>query len=127
MADKNKILIVEDETITKVLRLKFEQSDFVVEIARDGFEALKMLDKFTPDIILLDILMPVMDGFEFMDKLKEIDRFKNIPIVIFSNFDRDVDIQKAKEAGALDYIIKVDVTMNQLVAKIKEYLDNNKK
>ena len=122
--NKNKVLIVEDEAIVNILRLKFEQSDFIVAIARDGIEALKTLEKFTPDIILLDILMPVMNGFEFMDKLKEDNRFKNIPIIIFSNFDRGVDIQKAREAGALDYIIKVDTTIERLVARVKEYLDN---
>ena len=122
--NKNKILIVEDEAIVNILRFKFERSDFIVAIARNGTEALKTLEKFTPNIILLDILMPVMNGFEFMDKLKEDNRFKNIPIIIFSNFDRGVDIQKAREAGALDYIIKVDTTIERLVARVKEYLDN---
>ena len=117
-----KILIVEDEIIIKILKIKFELSGFQVDTAQDGAEAMVKLNQSQPDIILLDILMPKMNGFEFLEKIKKDERFKDIPVVIFSNLNAPSDIEKSKALGVLEYILKTDVTISELAEAVEKYL-----
>jgi DNA-binding response OmpR family regulator len=119
-----KILIVEDDIeLIEIYEIIFTQEDFEVKIAYDGKQGLAMLRSFRPDVILLDIMMPEMDGFEFIKKVRA---DKNpVKIVVNSNLSQDDEIKKAMELGANKYLCKSDNDPHQLVAKIDEFLLQN--
>lgn len=118
-----KILIVEDDQIlVKMYKTKFELEGYEVEAAYEGKEGLEKLEQFSPDLILLDLAMPEMDGFEFLKNLAKKERWEKIPVVILTNLGQESDIKKAKELGAKDYLIKVNLTPKEVVKKIKKYL-----
>ena len=117
-----KVLIAEDDPmVTKLYQAKFGLEGFETVHASNGEEALEKLPE-KPDIILLDLMMPIMDGFEFLEKIKEKPEYKNIPIIVLSILGQDVDIQRAKKLGAVDYLVKSDMTPKQVVDKIREHL-----
>ncbi len=119
-----KILIVEDElSLLKVLKLHFRKIA-LVDVALDAAEALEKLEKDKPNLILLDILLPKIDGFVLLKKIKKADALKTIPVIIFSNLSQDSDIEKGLSLGALEYIDKSKVTIQELVKKIQRYLEN---
>ncbi len=121
MAATKKILIVEDEQpIAKALQLKLEHSGFEAEIALDGQEALEMLKKGTYHLILLDLVMPTMDGFEVLSKLQE-DK-NEIPVLVATNLSQEEDLERAKKLGALDYFVKSDTPIADLVEQVKAKL-----
>ncbi len=121
----NKILVVEDDKfLSSAYRAKLSKSDFEVELARDGSEALEILKKFTPDIILLDLVMPVMDGFATLEEIKKIDKLRKIPVIVASNLGQKEDLDKATALGADDYIIKSDMSLAELVAKLEGIIEN---
>jgi len=114
-----KILIAEDDQfLASAYRVKLTKAGFDVKIAGDGQEALKILETFVPDLILLDLMMPVKDGFSTLEDLKKNDTYKNIPVIVASNLGQKEDIDKAKGLGATDYIVKSDVALDALIAKI---------
>ena len=117
-----KVLIAEDdEFLLKVYRMTLEQEEFDVVIAEDGEEALEQAKKEKPDLILLDILMPKKDGFDVLKELKENKDLKDIPVIILSNLGQEADIEKGKALGAVDYIIKGDVDIENVIQKVKKY------
>lgn len=120
---KRKLFIVEDELpLLKVLEFQFQKADFSVDIALDGLEALEKIKHDKPDLILLDIWLPKMNGFKFLEIIKKDDEFKHIPVVIFSNLSQNSDIEKGLALGALEYIDKSSITIQDLVKKIQGYL-----
>ncbi|PIZ00964.1 response regulator [bacterium (Candidatus Howlettbacteria) CG_4_10_14_0_8_um_filter_40_9] len=129
MADKKeKILIVEDDTyISKMYQLKLNLDGYDVEVAENGRIGLDKVKTFKPDIMLLDILMPEMDGFEVLKAIKEDSSIKNIPILIMSNLGQEDHIQKGKELGAIGYIVKTQYTPAKVVETIKEVLSKKTK
>ncbi|HCM81805.1 TPA: response regulator [Patescibacteria group bacterium] len=117
------ILIVEDDTfLSSTYRLKFTKVGFTVYIAMDGQEAMNILQNVRPDVILLDLVMPVKDGFTVLSELKADEKLKSIPVIITSNLSQKEDIDKAKELGAADFIIKSDVSLDDLVKKVQNLL-----
>ena len=113
-----KVLIVEDDEFLRSLTVKrLEKENYQIIIAADGEQALKMIDSDTPDLILLDLLLPGVDGFEVLEKMK-----KSIPVVVFSNLGQREDIEKAKKLGADDFLIKANFTLDDVVAKVGQYL-----
>ena len=105
--DKKKILIVDDEPdLVEMLTVRLEANNYQVVSAVDGEEALSVFAKEKPDLVLLDILMPKMDGFKVCQALKKDPSSVNIPIVMLTAKDRTDDIRKAHESGADAYIIK---------------------
>ena len=124
---KTKILLVEDEDfLLDLYEAKLEEVGFEVVKAADGTEGLSLAQLELPDLILLDILMPKIDGYEMLKALKGSSKTKNIPVVIFSNLSQREEIEKGLKLGAKDYIIKTTVTPTEMVAKVKEYLKKNK-
>ena len=118
-----KVLIVEDEDVlVRVLQEKFEEENFKVAIATDGAAVLSMAEKFKPDVILLDILLPKMNGLEVLAQLKKDDNLKNIPVVIMSNVDNDERIKKGLSLGAVGYMVKTQHPINEVVEKVNEYI-----
>ena len=117
------ILIVEDDTfLSSTYRLKFTKVGFTVYIAMDGQEAINILQNVRPDVILLDLVMPVKDGFTVLSEVKANDQYKTIPEIVTSNLSQKEDIDKAKGLGAADFIIKSDVSLDDLVKKVQNLL-----
>lgn len=118
-----KILIAEDDKyLANAYRVKLEKEDFEVLIVAQGRELLDEVEEYKPDLILLDLLMPVMDGFEALKKLKEDRNTKDIPVLIASNLGQKADLDKGMELGAEDYIVKSNLSLKNVVKKIKELL-----
>ena len=118
-----KILIVEDDrTLLKMYQTKLTLENFEVEAAYDGEEGLEKLKTTSPNLVLLDLAMPKLDGFEFLKKMMADASLKKIPVVVFSNLGQESDVEKAKDLGAKDYLIKANLTPKQVVEKIKQYL-----
>ena len=125
MAEQIKtILIVEDEeTISSMYKVKLEESEkFKVLIAIDGALGLEMAKKGKPDIIVLDVILPQLDGFSVLEELKKSGSTKKIPVVMLTNLGTDEDKSKGKKLGAVDYLVKADLTPAQVEEKIKQYL-----
>lgn len=114
-----KILIAEDDTyLSNAYRVKLTKEGFDVKLAFDGSEAINLLDTFTPDIILLDLVMPKKDGFATLAEIKANPKLKSIPVVIASNLGQKEDIDKAMRLGASDFIVKSDMSLKDIIAKI---------
>ena len=119
----NKILIVEDEeTISSMYKASMSKAGFEVVLANDGKEGLKIATESKPNLILLDIMMPKMDGFAVLEKLKSDDSTKNIPVVMLTNLGQSEDKEKGRKLGAVDYWVKADFTPAQVNEKIHELL-----
>jgi len=118
-----KILIIEDEEILmNLLQRKLIQEGYDVSIARDGDDGLKSMRKRLPDLILLDILMPRVGGIEVMEEMQKDDSLKNIPVVIISNSGQPVEIDRAQQLGARDWLIKTEFDPQEVVDKIKKQI-----
>ena len=116
-----KVLVVEDDKfLTSAYRAKLSKSGFEVQVASDGEEALQILQTFQPDIILLDLVMPLKDGFATLPEIRAQEKFKNTPVIVASNLGQKEDVDKAMALGANDYIIKSDLSMDALVTKIND-------
>jgi len=121
-----KILIIEDDPfLSEMYVAKFSENNFQVEVAIDGKDGLAKIKEFIPDLILLDIVLPKMDGFEILKKIKSDPKLKNIPIVLLTNLGQKNEIEKGMSLGANEYIIKAHFTPTAVVAKVKEILSNN--
>src|SRR5579859_1648359 len=119
-----KILIAEDDKfLASAYRVKLSKAGFEVQIASDGNEAIELLKTFTPDLILLDLIMPVKDGFSTLQDLKANDMWKNIPVIVASNLGQKEDMDKSKQLGATDFIVKSDLSLDDLITKINTLLN----
>jgi DNA-binding response OmpR family regulator len=125
MADKKaKVLIVDDDAfLSGIYATKLELEGFGVVSARDGEEGVKAAQKERPDLILLDVLMPKMDGFETLKRLKADDDVKSIPVIMLTNLGQKEDIEKGMQDGAVDYLIKAHFVPAEAVDKIKKVLN----
>ena len=122
-----KVLVVEDDRfLISAYRAKLTKSGFEVQMASDGEEALVLLRDFLPDVILLDLVMPRKDGFATLAEIKQQSNLKNIPVIVASNLGQKEDIDKAMGLGAADFIIKSDLSMDDLVAKLEHMIANAK-
>jgi DNA-binding response OmpR family regulator len=119
------ILVVEDtELLRRMYSDKLVQEGFRVLPASDGLEALSLLRAETPDLILLDLIMPKMSGLEVIEVVKKDPRLKDIPVLILSNLGQDADMQRGIELGAVDYMIKNDSRPADVAEKIKLVLSH---
>jgi DNA-binding response OmpR family regulator len=117
------ILLVEDDVfLSGIYQKKFEMEGYKVTAVDNGEKVLPEAKKKSPDIILLDILLPKMDGFTVLSKLKEDDQVKNIPVILLTNLGQKDDVEKGLEMGAADYLIKAHFKPSEVVDKIKEVL-----
>jgi DNA-binding response OmpR family regulator len=115
------ILIAEDEKpMAKALELKLTKEGFNVSVAYDGEEALNLIAKKKFDLMLLDIMMPKVDGFSVLTKLNE-EKLK-LPVIVSSNLSQVEDIERAKSLGAVDFLVKSNVTLAEIIQKIKAIL-----
>jgi two-component system phosphate regulon response regulator PhoB len=125
-APKRKIQIIEDNTdIQQLYRYAFEGEGYEVKTSDNGLDGVNTAVEYVPDIILLDIMMPEMNGFEVLEALKNNTSLK-VPVVVISNLTQEQEKQKALQRGADMYLIKSDYEGPDLVAKISAYLDAQK-
>lgn len=118
-----KILIVDDEKlILKALRQKLLSEGFIVESAFDGEQALARVNQEKPDLILLDIVMPKMDGISVLKQLKSSNETKNIPVIMLSNLYDDKKVAETLSAGGTEYLVKVEHTLSDIITRVKEKL-----
>lgn len=114
-----KILIAEDDKfLSSAYKLKLTKAEFDVRVVSNGSEVLEELKSFEPDLILLDLVMPIMDGFVALDEIKKLEKFKSIPILVASNLGQKEDIDRAIKLGANDFVIKSDMSLDELIKKI---------
>ncbi len=125
-----KIFIVEDnKDLLEIYRLRFEVAGFQVVTSETGLDFLTKFNEEKPDIVLLDLMLPEMDGFSVLSSLKdnfESSVLKNVPIVVWSNLSEDSDITKALKGGATMYLRKSDYDGDDLVEKVKDILNKGK-
>jgi CheY-like chemotaxis protein len=117
-----KILIVEDdESLRDVYREEFESEGFIVETANDGHEGVERMAFFLPEVVLLDLMMPKMSGFDVLKSVKNNPELKNIPVIVLTNINPDVT-DLMKNWGAAGFLLKADNTPEQVVGKVREVL-----
>ena len=119
----SKLLLVEDDRfLRKAAEAALKRHGFEVVIAGDGEEALRQTAATMPDLILLDLIMPKLQGFEVLRRLKEDPRTAPIPVIILSNLGQERDVKQAMEAGATAYFIKSNVSLQDLVREVQKAL-----
>jgi CheY-like chemotaxis protein len=119
-----KILIVDDDSfLLDMYALKFKQSGFDVDTALGSMAALeKLKNGAMPDVMLLDLVMPVMDGFELLEKIKEENLAGSTIKIVLSNRGQASDVDRAKELGAVGYIVKASCTPSEVITKVLEFM-----
>lgn len=123
----SKILVIEDEeSILKMLESVLKEAGFEVATATNGKVGLEKVSEFKPDLIFLDILMPVMNGFEVLKNLKVDDHGQNIPVIVLSNLGEESYERKAKALGADDFLVKTGVHLSDILDKVKKVLKQKK-
>lgn len=123
-----KVLIIEDDdTLLQMYRLKFEREGFEVLSAIDGEAGIGEAVGKKPDVILLDIIMPKVDGFAVLKQLKGDPKTKAIPVILLTNLGQTEDVKKGRSLGADDYLIKASFTPAQVVAKVRDTIAGKRK
>ncbi len=118
-----KILIVEDDKFLRELLIrKLKGEGFIISIAPDGGKALAMIKKEQPQLILLDLILPGIDGFEILKQIKNDNQISKIPVIILSNLGQQEEVEKGLKLGAVDYLIKAHFTPDEIISKIKKIL-----
>jgi len=118
-----KIAIIEDDAvINQMYRMKFEADGFEVQVADNGKSGITMVESFRPDMILLDLQMPEMNGDEALEHIRSQEWGKNIPVIILTNLGVEESPKKLKELGIQSYIVKAELTPSQVVERVKEVL-----
>ena len=121
-----KILLVEDDQfLLSLMKTRLEKEKFDVILAHDGPEALKLLRETKPDLILLDIILPGMSGFDVLEEVQKDPQLrdkKSIPVIIISNLGQESDIERGKELGVADYFVKARVSIDELVKKVNTFV-----
>ncbi len=119
-----KVLIVEDDVfLSNIYNKKFTNEGFEVYTASDGKKAVIIIKQKKPDIILLDIMLPQMDGFEVLEEIKKDPEVKDIPVILLTNINEQDGIKKGYDLGAKDYIIKTFFTPSEIVDKVKKFIN----
>ncbi|OGL98041.1 hypothetical protein A2304_00845 [Candidatus Uhrbacteria bacterium RIFOXYB2_FULL_57_15] len=122
-AEKKILLIIEDdEILLRALYLTFQKKNYTIATATDGESALKMTERMKPGLILLDLIIPKMDGFEYLKNMKSNAKLAKIPVIVLSNLGTQEDIDRAKELGAMDYFVKSDTNLSDLAKKVEKVL-----
>ena len=124
--DMEKILLIEDEElIIRLLSKKLAAIGYDVSLAMDGREGLEKIKQIVPDLVLLDIVMPRMGGFEVMAEMKKDEKIAGIPVIIISNSGQPLELERAKDLGAVDWLVKTEFDPKEVAEKIQKYINKN--
>lgn len=122
--NKKKILLAEDDKFISIAyRDGLNRAGYEVVYASDGAEAVALAKSEKPDLILLDLIMPVKNGFEALEEIRKDKEFDQTPVIVLSNLGQETDIVKAKELGANDYLIKSNYSLADVAKVIENYLN----
>ncbi len=117
------ILVIEDDPILKNLLGHAFSGKYDTVYASDGNEALALFDQHKPSLVLLDLMLPSMDGFAVLESIRSrTDETKNTPVIVVSNLGQDSDRERAKTLGANDYLVKANVSVEEIIEKIENTL-----
>ncbi|MBU0596568.1 response regulator [Patescibacteria group bacterium] len=115
------VLLVEDDTfLANIYKTKFEMEGFKISVSENGESGLADAKKKMPDVILLDILLPKMDGFTVLENLKKDNTTKSIPVILLTNLGQKDDVEKGLKLGAVDYLIKAHFKPSETVEKVRK-------
>jgi len=118
-----KILVIEDDRfLRELISKKLAKEGYEVSEAIDGEEGIKKIKSEKPDLILLDLILPSIDGFEVLSKMKDDPIVSSIPVIILSNLGQKEDVEKGLKLGAVDYLIKAHFTPGEIIEKIRANL-----
>jgi DNA-binding response OmpR family regulator len=121
---KNKVILIEDDLdLAEIYRLKMSLENIEAIVVSDPTKAIESLNKEIPDLILLDIMMPEINGFELFEQIKQEDKLKNIPIYIWSNLAQKKDKERADKIKVDGYLVKSEYTPADLALKVKELIN----
>jgi len=120
---KKKILLVEDDSlIVEIYTTRLKEAGFEIESEPDGESAIRKLKEKEFDLVLLDIVLPNLTGFELLEKIRNKEKLKNVKVLILSNLGQKTDVEKAERLGAIKYLIKAHYTPSEVVEEIKKIL-----
>ena len=122
LSGKKVLLIEDDPFLGSILYFRLQSNQAKATLVAEGDKALAEVINNVPDVVLLDIQLPVMDGFQILDAMRENKKTKNVPVIIISNFNQVKDKDHAKELGA-DFLVKALVTPEDIIKHVKEVLD----
>lgn len=123
MDNKKKVMIVEDDAVlVNALTLALEDEGYDISVATDGEEAEKMILKEKPDLILLDLLLPIKSGFEVLKVVRENPDTKDISVVILTNFEQETSVDEGMRLGAKDYVVKANIDIKDVPEIVKKYM-----
>jgi two-component system phosphate regulon response regulator PhoB len=123
MEKKKKVMIVEDDTVlANALSLALQNEGYELSLATDGEEAERMIQQEMPDLILLDLLLPIKNGFEVLKIMRQNPNTKDISVVILTNFEQETSISEGKKLGAKDYIVKANVDIQDIPEIVKKHM-----
>lgn len=118
-----KIVVVEDDKFLRdLMSQKLGDTPHEIYTAADGEEGMEKIREQKPDLILLDLILPGVNGFEVLEQLKQEEELSQIPVVVLSNLGQENDIEKAKRLGAEDYMVKAHFTLEEIISKIEKYV-----
>jgi len=115
-------MIEDDSFLRKLYRDKFEKEGFDFLEATNGVEGINKIVSESPDVIIIDLLLPMKSGFDVLNEMKEREGLESIPVLVLSNLAQDTDIQEAKDLGAKEYFIKSEIKFSDVVEKVKEII-----
>lgn len=113
------MIIEDDRFLSSLMKARLEKDGFTTVQAFDGEEAVQLLRREKPNLIILDLIMPKVTGFEVLQTISITPQLHDVPVVILSNLAQDSDIEKARQLGAKEYFVKVKVSIDDLVGRIK--------
>lgn len=117
------ILLVEDEVfLANLLKSRLEKEGLAVQAARDGEEALEFIKKTKYDLVLLDIILPKLSGFEVLEKIQADPQLQNVPVMVISNLGQEGDVSRGQSLGTVDYFVKALISIEDLIVSVKKYL-----
>ena len=126
MAEAKKIMIVEDdELIRNMYKTKLEADGYTVAVVDNGGDAIPTVKAEKPDLVLLDVILPQLDGFTVLEELKSMTEIKDTPVIMLTNLGTEEDIEKGNKMGAVDYIVKANFTPAQVSEQIKNFFNKN--
>lgn len=124
MADNQPLVLVaeDDKFYASIYQTKLEREGYRVAIAKDGDEAVAMAAELKPSLLLLDLIMPVKDGFEALKELRANPEIQELKVIVFSNLGQEDDIERVKQQGVTDYLVKTNISIQEMIDKVKQHL-----
>ncbi len=113
------VFVEDDPTLQKTLGRALEQEGYEVQSALDGQNGLALVKRIKPDLVLLDLILPKMDGFEVLKNLKQNEETKDIPVIVLTNLESPQDVEKAISEGATNYLVKANYELADVIKKVK--------